>query len=384
VSTIDNVILGQLKILVRDQLPQREALDLKMGEVVEGKVLRLLEDGRAVLSLKGREIVARPKVALAPGEEILARVQSLGREIVLSLFSRQGRVQARVLRILAKTLQSARSFTSLSAELAALSSELKASGTLSARDTALLQRIVSLIGPSSEAEAAAIEARLASLANVIGLSYEALVAQSVVAGGPILLLKRRLQGVLKPNLARLIARLSQRLLRAGPDDQGSKARLEELLTLCRSLFDQIEFTQLANQFLARFGAAAYLKLPLLVRGQTGLAELLIRSMREDSQDGKINPNRCQITLVVDLSGLGRARVVATIADRSMSCLVATQAEEAKEYISKHSDELVSALKAAGYHLAPLQCIVSAEPLGTLAESLASAFVSESPAFDVTV
>ncbi|HUT03508.1 MAG TPA: hypothetical protein VM163_06415 [bacterium] len=382
VGAIDQLIVGQMRILSRDQDVQHPRLTLKVGDVLKGKVLKVLPDGRAIVSFKGTSVVVRPKVALSPKEEILARVQTLGSEIRLGLLSKHAKVEGEFLRTLAQAWRSNGSIGKLTDLLREAAAPLRAGGELRSSELSLIDRILALLGPQESPDPAAIAERLSSLAKMFGLMHEATIARAILLGTPFMLLKRQLQKTLKPSLKRLVNMLSSRLSGLTGREPAARVQIERLLNLCSSLYDNVEFQQLANHFLNQKGAQLYMQLPLFWQGESGVAELMVSSRKEDAKDGRINPDRCQVSLLIDLSGLGRVKAVAAINNRTASCLFATEKEAVKSLIVKHSAELVDGLTAVGFKTVRLRAMVSLNPLPRQLEAFGELFVTRGPAFDV--
>lgn len=383
-NPMSRLMIGQMRVLMRDQQQEKATLQLRVGDIIKGKVIKLLPEGKALISLKGAHVVTRSQVSLSPGQEIFAKVQSLGSEIKLGLLSKQARVQAEFLRMLASHWQSGEPLGKLAEELAKSAAALRASNALSSKESSLIDRILALLGRGSGNDAETLAARLASLAKNLGLSYEASLARAVTLGTPILVLKRQLQKSLKPNLERLVSMVSQRLweIQVG-SDQTARSLLERLLSVCRSLEENVEFQQLANHFLQKQGAQLYMQLPLSFMGEQGLAELTIGSKGEGSKDGNIDLERRQVTLLLDLTGLGRVKAIASINAKKISCLIATQSSAVRDYIAERSGALVERLQAVGFEVAGIKSLVSREPLDRQLETFRELFVSDEPAFDVT-
>ena len=382
VDAIDQLVVGQMRILSRDQDVQQPRLTLKVGDLLKGKVLKVLPDGRAIISFKGTSVVVRPKMALMPKEEIFARVETLGSEIRLGLLSKQAKVEGEFLRTLAQVWRSNASMGELADLLREAVAPLRAGGELRSSELALIDRILALLGPPRDADAAAIARRLSSLARLFGLMHEATIARAILLGTPFILIKRQLQKTLKPNLERLIKMLSGRLFNLTNRGPAAREQIGRLLNVCSSLYDNLEFQQLANHFLNQRGAQLYMQLPVLWQGESGVTELMVSSRKEDAREGRINPKRCQVSLLIDLSGLGRVKAVASINNRTASCLFATERKAVKDLIIKHSSELVDGLKAVGFETVGLRAMVSLNPLPRLLESFGELFATRGPAFDV--
>jgi len=381
VGAIDRLVVGQMRILLKEQEAQPQ-LRLNVGELLKGRVLRILPDGRALISFKGINIVARPKMALSAGEEIFAKVQALGSEIRLGLLSKQAKLQSEFLRALGRTWQSGASVSRLADMLAKAAATLRAQNALKSSELSVLERILALLKPGEKADAATIAKRLMSLPKVLGLMHEASIARAIALGTPIIILKRQLQKSLKPNLEKLMKMVAKRLLGTGVRDTVTRAQLRQLLSLCVDLHDNVEFQQLANHFLKQRDAQLYMQLPLLWKGEDGIAELAVRSRKEDAKNGRINPDRCQISLLIDLSGLGRIKAVAAINDGRINCLFATERKTIREFIAEHSQRLADGLHAVGFKVVDVKAMISSEPLPRLLETFGELFADIGPAFDV--
>ncbi len=68
-------------------------LELDVGEVVAGRVMRVEDDGRVQLAIGDRTVSARSLVALTPGSEILLEVKAGGTQPLLTLAGKKGLAQ---------------------------------------------------------------------------------------------------------------------------------------------------------------------------------------------------------------------------------------------------------------------------------------------------
>ncbi|MBN1593164.1 MAG: flagellar hook-length control protein FliK [Candidatus Coatesbacteria bacterium] len=383
VGGIDRLIVGQMRILMKDQdtLP---SLSLKVGDLLKGKVLKLLPDGRALISIKGANILTRPKMSLAPGEEIFAKVQSLGSEITLGLLSKQAKLQNDFLQVLGRAWQQNSSISKLAEGLAKVATSLKSADALKSNELSTLDRILTLLTGVEGRDASAIAKRLVGLARALGLNHEASIARAVALGTPVIILKRQLQKTMKPNVEKLISMVSRRLSGEAKVEEGIKAQLERLLSLCGDIRDNVEFQQLANHFLRQRGAQLYMQMPLLWMGEDGLAELTVRSKKDDAKEGQIDPDNCQFSVSIELSGLGRVKAIAAVSKKRISCLLATEKKAIREFIAEHSQILADGLNAAGFEVSDIKAMVSSEPLERQFEAFVQMFIAQGPAFDVTV
>lgn len=63
---------------------------LAVGGVYRAEVVRLMADGRARMSVGGREVQAHARTALVEGETVWVEVERLQPEVVLRIRARQG------------------------------------------------------------------------------------------------------------------------------------------------------------------------------------------------------------------------------------------------------------------------------------------------------
>lgn len=389
---------------------QRQALfnRLTEGQTLEARVMDQVSEGRWAVRFMGHTLVAESRLALAPGQRVNARVESLGPPLMLSL---TGQAHA-------EDVAMNRAFQSLglpdTAMNRAIVRGLIAQGRAVDREAVqgLGTLLAGLEGVVDFADAEALEAVIARALFLRGhglpvtpdtlATYLSQLPPGVLGGlfeGLAEMLRSfkgfgdaerdgAIQGLALPNIGDLGDEGLQRLLRSfgvdvegrlaawlmgegdglpeGMDDtlRASLLRLfgqlegmddrnaQTLMGRVREALQVLDTMQAANVPTGDREALA-LQLPFVVDGDVVTADLDIFYQKRG--DGSIDPDNLRFGLAVDLSGLGHVKFDLTVLNKRAMCRVYAEDETKVAFLQQEADGLREALEKCGYVVADVHC-----------------------------
>lgn len=379
---------------------QRQALFSRLteGQVLEARVLEPLPDGRWAVRVLGHTLVAESRLTLAPGQEVSARVETLGPPLVLSLTGR-ARAEEGALN---------RAFQSLGLPDNALNRAivrgLMAEGRPVVRDQVLaLRTLLSGLPDAAESLDATVARALFLQKQGLPVTPDTLAAYlSHLPAGALGGLLQNLGELLRnlrirtgeaaranaalPDLSHLTGEALRRLinglgidlegrlaafLAGGGDDLPEDVRdtlrsaLHHLLQTAADprvqaqaretlrLLDTLQAINLPTEH----REALSLQIPFVINRQPATADLRIFY----SKDGQLSADNLRFLLSVDLSGLGRVRFDLTVVDNRATCRVDAEDDARAAFLQGVENELRTALENAGYAAAGVR--VATRPSG---------------------
>jgi hypothetical protein len=389
---------------------QREALFNRLveGQTLEARVMDQVSEGRWAVRFMGHTLVAESRLALAPGQRVNARVESLGPPLVLSL---TGHAQA-------EDAAMDRAFQSLglpdTAVNRAIVRGLMARGLPVERDS--VQGLGTLLGGlEGMVDFDDIEALEAAIARAVFLRVQGLpvtpdtlatylsqLPPGVLGGlfeGLAEMLRSfrgfgdaeregKIHGLSLPDVGDLDGEGLLRLLRSfgvdmegrlaswligeqdglpeGVDDtlRASLLRLlgqlegmndrnaQVLMGRVREALQVLDTMQAANVPTGDREAIA-LQFPFVVDGDVATADVEIFYQKRG--DGAIDPDNLRFALAVDLSGLGHVKFDLTVVTKRAMCRVYAEDEIKAAFLQEEVEGLKEALEKCGYEVADVHC-----------------------------
>jgi hypothetical protein len=398
---------------------QRQALfgRLSEGQTVEARVVDQVAEGKWAVRLMGQTLVAESRLALAPGQNVAARVESMGPPLVLSLTGHAraeetamnrafqslnladdavnraivrgliakgvpiDRNQVQALRQLLTGLQGALDLDNAEVLETVVSRTLflQQQGmpvTPDALATYLSQLPPGVLGGLFGDLTGLLrglrlrqntELNLASLADQL--------ADALPEGGQLTAeTLRKLVGDLGVDLE---GRLAQWLLQGQdglPEDvkdslrgsllrllaqleglDGENGQVQMLLGRVRDTLQTLDTMQAVNVPTENRDALV-LQLPFMMDGQPTTADLQLYYQKRG--DGQIDPNNLRFTLALDLSGLGPVRFELTAVNKRASLRIYAADETRAKFLEGELGDLQAGLENCGYAIADIACRVA--------------------------
>ncbi|MFT5366675.1 MAG: hypothetical protein ACI8V2_001624 [Candidatus Latescibacterota bacterium] len=398
---------------------QRQALfgRLSEGQTVEARVVDQVAEGKWAVRLMGQTLVAESRLALAPGQNVAARVESMGPPLVLSLTG-HARAEETAMNRAFQSLNLADDAVNRAIvrgliakgvpidrnQVQALRQLLTGlQGALDLDNTEVLETVVSRTlflqqqGMPVTPDALATylsqlppgvlgglfgdltgllrglrlrqntELNLASLADQL--------ADALPEGGQLTAeALRKLVGDLGVDLE---GRLAQWLLQGQdglPEDvkdslrgsllrllaqleglDGENGQVQMLLGRVRDTLQTLDTMQAVNVPTENRDALV-LQLPFMMDGQPTTADLQLYYQKRG--DGQIDPNNLRFTLALDLSGLGPVRFELTAVNKRASLRIYAADETRAKFLEGELGDLQAGLENCGYAIADIACRVA--------------------------
>ena len=405
---------------------QRQALfnRLSEGQTLEARVMDEVAEGKWAVRVMGQTLVAESRLALRAGQDVSARVESMGPPLVLSLTGHAqaeetamnrafqslgladdvtnrailrgliakgipiGREQVQALRQLLTGLQGMMDL-----------SDAEVLDTVIARTLFLQQQGMpvtpdSLAAYLSQLPSGVLGGMFADLAgllrglrlrqgaemNLAGLADQ--LADTLPEGGQMTAdTLRKLVGDLGVDLE---GRLAQWVLQGQeglPEDvrdslrgsllrllmqlealDSSEGQVQTLLGRVRDALQMLDTMQVVN-VPTENRDALLLQLPLMMHGEPTTADLQLYYQKRG--DGHLDPDNLRFTLAVDLSGLGPVRFELTAVNKRASLQIYAVDEERAKFLEGELGDLQASLEGCGYVIGNIACKVVDEGGGSL-------------------
>lgn len=398
---------------------QRQALfgRLNEGQTIEARVVDQVAEGKWAVRLMGQTLVAESRLALAPGQNVAARVEDLGPPLVLSLTG-HARAEETAMHRAFQSLGVADDVTNRAIlrgliakgipidreQVQALRQLLTGlQGALDLGDAEILETVVARalflqqqgmpVTPDSLAAYMAqlppgvlgglfgdlagllrgLRLRQSAELNLAGLADQ--LADALPEGGQLTAeTLRKLVGDLGVDLE---GRLAQWLLQGQdelPEDvrnslrgallrllaqlegvDGADGQVQTLLGRVRDTLQTLDTMQAVNVPTDN-REALLLQLPLMMDGQPTTAGLQLYYQKRG--DGQIDPDNLRFTLAVDLSGLGPVRFELTAVNKRASLRIYAADDVRAKFLEGELEDLQTSLEGCGYAIADIVCGVT--------------------------
>jgi hypothetical protein len=322
------------RISLQPETSHEPFLTLSKNEVVEGRVLKVLSSEKALLAIKGRQVVAQSSIPFNEGSVLALRVEQTGPLPILKLVGvrvtdtdavNSSLIVSAVKENLWKSILEDVHTYGLSRESASRFKELidTLSFRLFSKSTPeLLNRLIDKSGIMWEAKV-----------------KKALTDQSIS--------RRHLNELMNGDLKGLASRL---LAEKG----------DEAVSLKR-LVSTLENLQILNHLGLNHGRKIFLPIPMQFPGGLFTAgQLLIQlpyERQHEKENKKVGKDVSRITFLLELSILGPLRADLTIHDRSIEGRFLLTNEEAKSRVEGAIHFLIDKLLESGFSVTFLECYV---------------------------
>lgn len=304
--------------------------------MLEGNVVRVLHQGRAVINIEGLGITADSNLPLKPGDRVKLQITEIQPKVVLSLLSREpGQLDLLSTRI-RDALPAREPLSKLIPELLA---QLRSRpDTDTGTSGGLVESIEStVIGPDN-----ASKISIPRILESLGLRREALLRARAEGTPP--------DGEVGRDLRTLLAReLRNRNAEVGPGE--NRNRSDRL----RSLAENLELIRWLNSVPRKEDSAQLLPLLFHLPGGewTDVEVYFLKKQPETDEDGDETAASAppfRVLILLDMPSMGRIRADAFFQRESLHLSFHVEREETRDLIERKGQELVRALEARGWNI----------------------------------
>lgn len=281
---------------------------LKVGDVLQGKVLTVLGDGKYGVNFRGHHVIAESVNKFDAGQVIQGQVKDLGSKVVMRLVDSDTLVG-----VLPK------------AEFAKALRQLSVNPSL----TSLIQDSSLLLGELSKQNSAIgkLLSKFLSLLDVKGQDFESFVRNLFSKKG-------------NKKLSKLLMQLAQELEQSDLDIK-AKSHLKRFM---HDMLKNLEAQAYINKDSNAAGMHAYLQIPFFIGDKANNLELKIFDAKHEDPDA----NGLRINLDFELSNLGAMSFILNLEENSLDISIFSEKEEVMDLISVSNQGFLNSLKALGY------------------------------------
>ena len=320
------------KISLQPETSNQSYLALSKHEIVEGRVLKSLSSGKALLAIKGRQALAQSSIPLTEGSVLTLKVEETGRLPILKLIGVRLPETEAVNSALIVSAVKENLWKSISEGI----HDYGFSREWVSRFQELLDTLSSRLFSKSTPEL------LSRLIDKSGIMWEAKVKKALTH-----------QRIGTDNFNELIngdlKGLTSKLLAAKGEEAG----------LLERLVSTLENLQILNHLGLEHGRKIFLPVPMqLPGGLFTIGQLLIQlphRRQDETGNKKVGKDVSRITFLLELSILGPLRADLTIHDRSIEGRFLLTNEESKSRVEGAIHFLIDRLVESGFSVKFLEC-----------------------------
>jgi len=310
---------------------------LEVGDALAGRVVKILQDSRILMRFQGRELVATSTLPLEEGEGVRGIVQSKGPPLILKIVREDLSEKVRILI----------RFRSLAAQLLPSTKDHPAVALLRSHgveENNWTEPVARWLKGFALGEAASIEPeRVRAVLIHGGMFYERMVWQWATSGGHGKPFEPETD--LKGVALRLLGQAGGHGEKVGILSERAAKSLE-------SLIGKIELFQTANWLSRQEGFGFIFQIPLLFGNEPRTADLLVDFPQK--KGGKKDGLR--ILLLLNLGGLGRFQIEASISKRGVAATIGVDREETVALVRSMIEELKKGLENQKLTVEGIECV----------------------------
>jgi hypothetical protein len=358
----ESAVKSKLTLLLSASQKETFIAKLAAGELLSGKVEKVLSKTTFLLNVKGMKVVAESMTPLKPGQQIQARMVQVQPQVVMNLVTEAIPEQ--------KALALIRSYLPLQINWGELIEGLK--GLLGDKDLYLLETVVdkellgkmisSLSTLSFDKDKAGDSEKIKQFIEHSGLLYESKLKQTILSeeSSP-----KHLEKVMEKDLKGLLLKLSQKLEEVSGKQNGERdavlrGKVEELLKTVNSSIKRIELHQLVNYSTTKNDQQLVLQIPLALPEGIKTAELYIRNGQQRSKKGKDTKENFYIVFLLNMRSLGGLRIDAHLSKKKIDCKIQVDNRETANFITQHLPDLSRRFESLDYKIEKISCIMKKE------------------------
>jgi len=332
---------------------------LHLGEILEGRVVKSLGNQKAIINLKGTEVLAETRSSLTTGSNIVVRVAHLKPTVVLSLLSQDISSLGKSASLIKTFLPNQVPFGQVVERLQRIIGEQWFARHL-AFDKTLYQNLKSTLSTIVFDEEKMFKPEfLSNFLNRSGLLYETKLKRLISKGQ----LPRFLEHEINNDLKGLLLRISEApdlnkgfFNKVTGEDDFSREKIGYFLKTVRELINNIELSQLANFIRKREDDCIYLQIPLAFQDEIDDAELYLycnrRGRKTDAEKEELG-----LVFLLNMEGLGYLKIDVNIKKKLIYCQVSVEDPEVAGFISGFLPSLKDRLSALDYVVEKVDCVV---------------------------
>jgi hypothetical protein len=334
--------------------------NLTLGQLVEGKVMRLLSNHTYLINFMGFKVVAESMISLTPGQQIQVRVVQTNPQVVMSLVTEMVPEQ--------KALSLIRSYLPLQIHwgglIESLSEVLTDKGLYLLEmvvDREVLGKVISCLSSLSFGTDKMVDSRnIKQFIENSGLFYESKLKQSLFLEES---LPKQLMKIAEKDFKGLLLSLSQKLEDAsGRLDEGrdviSSGKVGNMLRMVNSSIKRIELHQLVNYLTTRNDQQLVFQIPLILPEGIKTAQLYIRYGHQRGKKRGVKQDDFYIVFLLNMKSLGDLRIDTHFFKKRISCKIQVGNKETANFVKKNLSKLSQQLESSDYKVEKLDCIVS--------------------------
>jgi hypothetical protein len=317
--------------------------NLSVGDLLIGRVARVLDDGRVLVTVRGTDVVATTTFPVAKGEQVRGIVQTKGPPLVLKVLSEGPSQRTSAVHHLRSLLS--RFLPHIKDHPAV--SFLDTVGPLEKDQTAPVARWLHTfaLGENNPPDAQRVNAALIHG----GMFFEQKLRQWAEGGmrGDIEELKIDLKGV-------VLKLLDPMKSFGGARGEGSEKSVQGL----ESLLGKIELLQMVNWLAEKEGLGFFGQIPLRFGEHLYTADVLFGapSQQEKRTDGY------RVLLLLDMGGLGYFQIDVLLSPHGVTGSIGVDRQETVRLVRAMMTELKQGLKDQGLAVLGIECSLLEKPM----------------------
>lgn len=319
-----------------DSIDLLKSLDI--GDLLIGRVAKILDDSRVLMDFRGTELVATTTLPVAEGVQIRGIVQAKGPPLVLKIVAEYSSEKSKIFV----------RFKSLVSQLLPAMEEhpvitlLKTPGITGSDWTEPLARWLTALALE---EGTPIDPQCVRAALIHGgMFYERKLRQWVEAGGKGNFQEAEID--LKGMALKLLGQMESH-------GKGADFLPEKATKLLESLISKIELFQTANWLAQEEGLGFIFQIPLRFGDNLRTADLLVGfpHRKRGKKDG------LRILLLLDMGGLGRLQIYTHISQKGVAAGIGVDREETVALVRSMIEELKKGLENQGLTVLGIECFL---------------------------
>lgn len=365
----------------KDFLPK-----LHLGEELEARVIKPMGDNRALIQLKGFEILAETGSPLSQGSNITVRVQQLTPRVIFNLLPQHANSVDTSACLLKTYLPNQSPLGEIIERLQGLLSEkwLTEDHGLNKPFYQNLKTVLSNIVFNQDK--INNPEFLMNLITQSGLTYESKIRRLLSKGSMHESFGGQIDGDLKGLLLKILegSNLRGGLIHSVFGGEGlSGEKIGLLMQAARDLVENIELTQITNSVTKQEGDYVYLQIPLAFQDGIDNAELYLFYDRK-RKDNERNKEDFSLVFLLSMEEMGNIRIDVNVKKNDVYCRFTVKNEEIAQFINDLLPRLRDRLLSMGYGVEVMDCVVP-EDMSQVEIGFGENFISESIRFvDVKV